>query len=110
MGPPGNEAVPRVLVLGGTGFIGRHVVAALRERGCRVAIGTRHPARHRGERQQLLGLGQLGHGNPEGDPPNGIVDEVERRRHRDRVGEQARSQRRDGRGGPSGESFDGQRC
>ena len=48
MGPPGNEAVPRVLVLGGTGFIGRHVVAALRERGCRVAIGTRHPARHRG--------------------------------------------------------------
>ncbi len=48
MGPPGNEAVPRVLVLGGTGFIGRHVVAALRERGCRVAVGTRHPARHRG--------------------------------------------------------------
>ena len=47
MGPPGNEAVTRVLVLGGTGFIGRHVVAALRERGCRVAIGTRHPARHR---------------------------------------------------------------
>ena len=46
MGPPGNEAVPRVLVLGGTGFIGRHAVAALRERGCRVAIGTRHPARH----------------------------------------------------------------
>lgn len=46
MGPPGNEAVTRVLVLGGTGFIGRHAVAALRERGCRVAIGTRHPARH----------------------------------------------------------------
>lgn len=48
MGPPGNEAVPRVLVLGGTGFIGRHVVAALRARGCRVAVGTRHPGRHRG--------------------------------------------------------------
>ena len=47
MGPPGKEVVPRVLVLGGTGFIGRHVAAALRARGCRVAIGTRHPARHR---------------------------------------------------------------
>ena len=49
MGPPGNEAEPRVLVLGGTGFIGRHVVAALRERGCRVTIGTRHPRRHAGD-------------------------------------------------------------
>ena len=47
MGPPGNKTGdPRVLVLGGTGFIGRHVAAALRERGCRVVIGTRHPARH----------------------------------------------------------------
>jgi NADH dehydrogenase len=35
----------RVLVLGGAGFIGRHVVAALAARGCRVAIGTRHPRR-----------------------------------------------------------------
>ena len=32
-----------VLVLGGTGFIGRHVVAALRAQGCRVAIGSRAP-------------------------------------------------------------------
>lgn len=37
----------RVLVLGGAGFIGRHVVAALRGRGCRVVIGTRRPARRR---------------------------------------------------------------
>lgn len=36
-----------VLVLGGAGFIGRHVAAALRARGCRVVVGTRHPARRR---------------------------------------------------------------
>lgn len=35
----------RVLVLGGAGFIGRHVVAALLERGHEVVIGTRHPRR-----------------------------------------------------------------
>ena len=35
----------RVLVLGGTGFIGRHVAAALAARGHQVSIGTRHPAR-----------------------------------------------------------------
>ena len=35
----------RVMVLGGTGFIGRHVAAALRARGHAVVIGTRHPKR-----------------------------------------------------------------
>ena len=35
----------RVMVLGGSGFIGRHVAAALRERGHSVVIGTRHPKR-----------------------------------------------------------------
>ena len=35
----------RVMVLGGTGFIGRHAAAALRERGHTVLIGTRHPRR-----------------------------------------------------------------
>src|SRR5882672_5824651 len=35
----------RVLVLGGTGFIGRHVAAALAARGHQVSIGTRQPAR-----------------------------------------------------------------
>jgi uncharacterized protein YbjT (DUF2867 family) len=35
----------RVLVLGGTGFIGRHVVAALIQRGHAVVIGTRDPGR-----------------------------------------------------------------
>lgn len=36
----------RVLVLGGTGFIGRHAVAALHASGAQVAIGSRHPSRH----------------------------------------------------------------
>lgn len=36
----------RVLVLGGTGFIGRHAVAALHASGAQVAIGSRHPERH----------------------------------------------------------------
>ena len=31
-----------VLVLGGNGFIGRHAVASLLARGCKVTIGTRH--------------------------------------------------------------------
>ena len=35
----------RVLVLGGTGFIGRHAAAALAARGHEVCIGTRHPRR-----------------------------------------------------------------
>lgn len=34
-----------VLVLGGAGFIGRHVAAALAARGCRVVAGSRHPQR-----------------------------------------------------------------
>jgi uncharacterized protein YbjT (DUF2867 family) len=35
----------RILVLGGAGFIGRHTVAALLNRGHDVVIGTRHPQR-----------------------------------------------------------------
>lgn len=35
----------RILVLGGTGFIGRHAAAALRARGHAVLIGTRNPRR-----------------------------------------------------------------
>jgi NADH dehydrogenase len=35
----------KVLILGGTGFIGRHAVAALRARGHAVLVGTRHPRR-----------------------------------------------------------------
>ena len=36
---------PRVLVLGGAGFIGRHVVAALLARGARPIVGSRQPRR-----------------------------------------------------------------
>lgn len=36
----------RVLVLGGTGFIGRHAALALHAAGADVAIGSRHPSRH----------------------------------------------------------------
>ncbi len=43
---------PAILVLGGAGFIGRHAVAALRRRGVRVAIGTRHPRRRASEHQR----------------------------------------------------------
>ncbi len=35
----------KVLVLGGTGFVGRHAALALRARGHAVLIGTRHPKR-----------------------------------------------------------------
>jgi fatty acid desaturase/uncharacterized protein YbjT (DUF2867 family) len=43
----------RVLVLGGTGFIGRHAAAALLARGHEVLIGTRHP-RHAARRLPAL--------------------------------------------------------
>jgi NADH dehydrogenase len=36
---------PTVLVLGGSGFIGRHAVEALRNGRCEVVIGSRHPLR-----------------------------------------------------------------
>src|SRR5688572_23935195 len=37
--------MPRVLVLGGTGFVGRHIAATLYARGHQVAVGTRNPRR-----------------------------------------------------------------
>jgi len=45
----------RVLVLGGTGFIGHHAVAALLERGCSVTIGSRFAMP--GHRHQHAGCG-----------------------------------------------------
>lgn len=43
---PNQSHLQRVLVLGGTGFIGRHAVAALQNVGASVVIGSRHPHRH----------------------------------------------------------------
>ena len=41
-----NHPELRVLVLGGTGFIGRHAVQALNASGAKVLIGSRRPALH----------------------------------------------------------------
>ena len=41
-----SNPVLRVMVLGGTGFLGRHAVQALQADGAQVLIGTRHPDRH----------------------------------------------------------------
>lgn len=38
---------PKVCVLGGTGFVGRHLVSLLSEEGYRVRVPTRRAARHR---------------------------------------------------------------
>jgi uncharacterized protein YbjT (DUF2867 family) len=44
--PPGPQSAPRrVLVLGGSGFIGRRAVEALLARGCEVTVGSRRPRR-----------------------------------------------------------------
>lgn len=48
-----RPAAPRVLVAGGTGFIGRHAVAALRDAGAAPIVGSRFEA---GERQQTGSL------------------------------------------------------
>lgn len=44
---PTANAIRTVLILGGTGFVGRHAAAALIERGVEVVVGTRHKKRRR---------------------------------------------------------------
>lgn len=39
--------INKVCVLGGTGFVGRHLVTRLANRGYKVKVLTRHPQRHR---------------------------------------------------------------
>lgn len=39
--------IQRVCVLGGTGFVGRNLVARLSNQGCKVRVLTRHPQRNR---------------------------------------------------------------
>ena len=39
--------IQKICVLGGTGFVGRHLVARLANRGYQVKVPTRHPQRHR---------------------------------------------------------------
>ncbi|MFO7808850.1 complex I NDUFA9 subunit family protein [Guyparkeria sp.] len=41
------EGLPRAVVLGGTGFVGRHLVRALSQQGWEVVVPSRHAARHR---------------------------------------------------------------
>jgi NADH dehydrogenase len=43
--PERSASGPVVLVLGASGFIGRHAVGALLDLGCRPVIGSRHPGR-----------------------------------------------------------------
>ncbi len=42
-----NQGIQSICVLGGTGFVGRHLVPALAQRGFRVRVLTRHRERHR---------------------------------------------------------------
>jgi NADH dehydrogenase len=53
MGPLSSDI--KVLVLGGSGFIGRHAVAALLQRGAQVIIGTRNPDRMSGRIPEVAG-------------------------------------------------------
>jgi NADH dehydrogenase len=50
----------RVLVLGGSGFVGRHAAVALRARGHAVVIGTRQPKRALAKLPQALRTGLHG--------------------------------------------------
>ncbi len=52
----------KVCILGGTGFVGRHLVAQLSARGVQCIVPTRHPQRHRN--LQVAGLAELVQADP----------------------------------------------
>jgi len=52
--------IQRVALIGGTGFVGRHLARHLRNRGYQCRIITRHPHRHR----SLKTVGELVQANP----------------------------------------------
>ena len=52
---PPDEVVAPVLVAGGTGFVGRRLVAALTESGRDVRVLTRSPRKHRGPGSPVAG-------------------------------------------------------
>jgi uncharacterized protein YbjT (DUF2867 family) len=54
-GPRPIKAAARICILGGTGFVGRHLAARLIAAGWDVVVPTRHPVRHR-NLQVLPGL------------------------------------------------------
>ncbi len=76
--PPARETAasgqppPKVLVLGGAGFIGRHAVAALRRQGCAVVIGTRNPRRR--ARESMKRPWRIADGRPENNLPVDTID------------------------------------
>ena len=59
----------RVLVLGGAGFIGRHVVAALMARGHEAIVGTRDPGRAARSPRKCVAASGGAHGSNDSPPP-----------------------------------------